>query len=129
VTFWGIGNASPDTEARTDFQLTDTQPAVIGRAGGHHVPYLDPAKDAGGTWHGTGWHDGTSGTALGNEIGDLANLDYTILDGYVVQREWSNYFNRDLAPLIDTYGGVTPPPGRQPSKTSGSSAPSRRTAM
>jgi hypothetical protein len=60
-------------------------------------------KDAAG-WHGTGWHDGTSGNTLGEEIGDIANLDYTSLDGYVVQRVWSNYFTRDVAPLVDTFG-------------------------
>jgi hypothetical protein len=56
-------------------------------------------QDGSGTWHG-GWWDGTTG----NEIGDIANLDATYMDGYIVQREYSNYFGRDIAPFIDTYG-------------------------
>jgi hypothetical protein len=59
-------------------------------------------------FHGTGWHDGTSGNALGNEIGDIPQQDLTAgrvqgsitgtLDGYLVQELWSNHANRDVLP-------------------------------
>jgi hypothetical protein len=58
-------------------------------------------------WHGTGWHDGTNGNYLGNEIGDLVNQQVAWLDGYAVQREWSNYFQTGIAPAWDTSGGYT----------------------
>jgi hypothetical protein len=54
--------------------------------------------------YGTGWHDGPSVYSLGNEIGDLANLQVAYLDGYAVQREWSNYFGRGIVPARDTQG-------------------------
>jgi hypothetical protein len=40
-----------------------------------------------GTWHGTGWHNGTNGNLLGTEIGDLSNAQTVYLNGYAVQRE------------------------------------------
>jgi hypothetical protein len=38
-------------------------------------------------FHGTGWHDGTSGNSLGQEIGDISNAQTVYLNGYAVQRE------------------------------------------
>ena len=57
-----------------------------------------------------GWYDSNPSDYLpnGNEIGDIANLDWTYLDGYVVQREWSHNFSRDIAPLLETWGYVCP---------------------
>jgi len=51
-----------------------------------------------GTYYGTGWHDGTSGNVLGNEIGDLANLKYGNYQGYIVQKEYSNADNAGIMP-------------------------------
>src|SRR5207249_5798565 len=58
--------------------------------------------DTSGNWHGTGWHDGSNGNSLGQEIGDLVNQQVGTLNGYLVQREWSNYFNRGILPQWDT---------------------------
>jgi hypothetical protein len=57
-----------------------------------------------------GWYDSNPSDYLpnGNEIGDIANLDWTYLDGYVVQREWSNNFSRDIAPRVETWGSLYP---------------------
>jgi hypothetical protein len=52
-----------------------------------------------------GWW-GDNLPAAANEIGDIANLHWTYLDGYVVQREWSNYFGRNIAPQMETWGNL-----------------------
>lgn len=41
-----------------------------------------------------------------HEIGDLANQQVGWLDGYLVQREWSNAFQRGELPLYDTGGFI-----------------------
>jgi hypothetical protein len=68
-------------------------------------------QDAAG-WHGTGWHAGAvGGNALGQEIGDLANLNYVTNftfgfslnpTYYTVQKEWSNYHNAAYLPPLDS---------------------------
>jgi hypothetical protein len=55
-------------------------------------------KGADGAWHGGWWDDKN-----GNEIGDIAAFDAPVFfDGYAVQREWSNYWKRDIVPAYDS---------------------------
>jgi hypothetical protein len=60
---------------------------------------------------GTGWcgNDAYGNADASQEIGDLSNLHWTTLNGYYVQKEWSNYFNGDNAPAFETYGGLAGP--------------------
>jgi hypothetical protein len=54
--------------------------------------------------NGTGWFD-----AKGNEIGDLVNGQYAYLDGYAVQKEWSNAWERGVVAAYDsTWLGTNP---------------------
>jgi hypothetical protein len=105
---WKTGDAGRIFAGFTDFQKqTEVTTHELTEA------LTDPVvwQDSSGAWHGSGWHSNpkTSDTTFltGDnfpEIGDIANLNSTYLDGYVVQREWSNYFNRNIAPLIETFG-------------------------
>jgi len=53
----------------------------------------------------TGWQD--SATGIEGEIGDLATGYFGLLDGYVVQAEYSNYYGGPVIPYdaIPYYGG------------------------
>jgi hypothetical protein len=54
---------------------------------------------------GSGWYDDTTG----NEIGDIANQYYGTFDGYIVQREWSNFYKANILPTVDSsYFGSSP---------------------
>jgi hypothetical protein len=64
-------------------------------------------EDSSGNWYGTGWHDGSNGNYLGKEIGDIVNQQVAWLDGFAVQREWSNYFQTGIVPAWDTNGNFT----------------------
>lgn len=57
----------------------------------------------------TAWGGGWYSDTTGNEIGDIANQQYGYFDGYVVQREWSNFYQGNILPLFDTsYLGQNP---------------------
>jgi hypothetical protein len=62
------------------------------------------SMDSAGVVHGTGWHTGTYGTYLGNEIGDIpastlpAGQVDANLYGYDVQKEWIEAAGASLAP-------------------------------
>jgi hypothetical protein len=60
---------------------------------------------------GQGWcgNDANGNADASQEIGDLCNLQQTTLNGYFVQKEWSNYFNSANAPLFETNGGLAGP--------------------
>jgi hypothetical protein len=63
----------------------------------------------------TGWQDPTTG--IGGEIGDLATGYFGLLDGYVVQAEYSNYYGGPVIPYdaIPYYGGgFAAVPGNRP---------------
>ena len=56
---------------------------------------------------GNGWRDYTHNPQDGWwEIGDIVNQQVAWLDGYAVQREWSNYWRSGIAPLFDTGGAL-----------------------
>jgi hypothetical protein len=62
----------------------------------------DPYATSG--FYGTGWHDSSSPYGgIGEEAGAYQQVAW--LDGYAVQREWSNYFQRGIVPAWDTAGG------------------------
>jgi hypothetical protein len=98
----GTGNAGQVSASWSNFQK---QTEVTSHELAETLTNPAQYQDSSGQWHG-GWWDDNSKDYLpaGNEIGDIANLSSTTLDGYVVQREWSNYFNRNIAPLTDTFG-------------------------
>jgi hypothetical protein len=83
---YNLTNLSTDFQKQTEISSHELAEAVTN-------PY--DYQDSSGNWHG-GWWDSN-----GNEIGDLANQQVAWLDGYAVQREWSNYWNRSVAPLFD----------------------------
>jgi hypothetical protein len=62
-----------------------------------------------GIWSGIGWHwsPGSRGEqfTLGQEIGDFVNEQVAWLNGYAVQREWSNYWQTGIVPAYETFGG------------------------
>ena len=89
------------TNLTTDFQK---QTEIVSHELAETVTDPRVWQDATG-FHGTGWHNGTKGNFLGDEIGDLVNQQVAWLDGYAVQREWSNYWGRGISPLFDTSGG------------------------
>jgi hypothetical protein len=86
------------TSLKTDFQK---QTEIVSHELSETV--TDPLawRDATG-WHATGWY---ANDAAKDEIGDLVNQQVAWLDGYAVQREWSNYWGRGISPLADTSGG------------------------
>jgi hypothetical protein len=71
------------------------------------TPYWYVVQNSNGTYfleagyqtisYGTGWFDSN-----GNEIGDLVNGQYAYLDGYAVQKEWSNYWERGVVAAYDS---------------------------